>query len=528
MVADPQAFRQAAEQQEILGPARNRATMKSCLPRSPFASLSLIVLLLSLQSGAALRCAADDAGKGTDATLVAQIDALLADKTLQTGFQGLLIQSLKDDTVLYERNADKVFLPASNNKLLTSGAALALLGPDFVYKTRVAAAVAPDKHGVVHADVALVGSGDPVLSAADLTEMAHALKVGGVKQIDGMVTADDSLFDQQRLGDGWTWDDEPYYYSAQVSALNLNENLVSVRVFPGAKEGDPVRVVVTPTNRYMTLQNRAVTAAAKTKAAISVDRLRGRNTLVITGTLAVDTAEDAAPKVPVTVEDPSQFARTLFEEALAKEGIRVGRKRLPPAVATVTLAEHASVPLREMLKLLNKPSDNLIAECLLKTVGAVKKGQGTTGSDGTGSQTARAFFASIGMDVTHLNQADGSGLSRLNFVSPHNFVRLLTYFHGQPTFPVLYDSLPIAGVDGSLRNRLKNTPAANNCHAKTGYVSRASSLSGYITTRDGEMLVFSMLMNNHLSSNALPVSIQDKIVLLLANYSRNGAAHAQR
>ncbi len=473
------------------------------------------------------RCRADDAGTGTDPALVERIEALLADKTLQTGFQGLLIQSLKDHTTLYERNADKVFLPASNNKLLTSGAALTLLGPSFFYTTRVVAAVPPDRKGVLHSDLTLVGSGDPVLSSADLTDLAHSLKAAGIKRIEGAVTGDDSLFDLQRLGDGWTWDDEPFYYSAQVSALNLNENLVSVRVLPGMKEGDPVRVLVTPTEKYMTIRNLAKTAVAKTKSSILVDRLRGQNILIVTGAVAVDTTEQDAPKVAVTVDDPTQFTLTVFREALAREGIRVGGKRFTTPSSTVTLAQHSSVPLSEILKLLNKPSDNLIAECLLKTVGAFKKGKGTAGADGTGAQTARDLFKSIGMDVTHLNQSDGSGLSRFNFVSPRDFVQLLTYLHNQSSFPVLYESLPIAGVDGSLRNRLKNSAATGNCHAKTGYISRASSLSGYITTKDNEMLVFSILMNNHLSSNALPVSIQDKIMLLLANYSRPGVPHAQ-
>lgn len=527
MVADRKAIRQAEHRQERGGNSQNIGTMKSLSARIFLTSLCLPALMTVLCLGPASRCLADDTGKGTDSTLVERIDALLADKTLQTGFQGLLIQSLKDHTVLYERNADKVFLPASNNKLLTSGAALSLLGPDFVYTTKVVAAAAPDSRGVLHSDLTLVGSGDPVLSAADLTALAHTLKAAGIKRIEGAVTANDSLFDAQRLGDGWTWDDEPYYYSAQVSALNLNENLVSVRVYPGRKEGDPVRVVVTPTDRYMSVQNMAKTAAAKTKSSLGVDRTRGQNTLVITGTLALDTTDEAAPKVPVTVEEPTQFALAVFREALAKEGIRTGSKRFAAPSGTVSLAEHKSVPMSEMLKLLNKPSDNLIAECLLKTVGAIKKGQGTAGSGGTGAQTARAFFASIGMDVTHLSQADGSGLSRFNFVSPRDFVQLLTYLHDQPNFPALYDSLPIAGVDGSLRNRLKNTLASSNCHAKTGYISHASSLSGYITTKDGDMLVFSILMNNHLTSNALPVSIQDRIVVLLADYSRAGAAHAQ-
>jgi D-alanyl-D-alanine carboxypeptidase/D-alanyl-D-alanine-endopeptidase (penicillin-binding protein 4) len=527
MVADRKAWRQAARQQETAVASPNINSMKTRITRAATGPFCLAALMTLMLCSPLTPCLADDTGKGTDSALVERIDTLLADKTLQTGFQGVLIQSLKDHTTLYERNADKVFLPASNNKLLTSGAALSLMGPDYVYNTKIVAGTAPDSRGVLHADLSLVGSGDPVLSAADLTALAHALKTAGLKRIEGAVTANDSLFDQQRLGEGWDWDDEPYYYSAQVSALNLNKNLISVRVFPGKKVGDPVRVVVTPTDKYMTIQKTATTAAAKSKSTISVVRMRGQNILVIGGTVALDTTEDAAPKVTLTIENPTGFALAFFREALAKEGIRVGNKRCSASAGTITLAEHKSVPLSEMLKLLNKPSDNLIAECLLKTVGAFKKGTGTAGSDGTGAQSARTFFTSIGMDVTHLNQADGSGLSRFNFVSPRDFVQLLTYLHDQTTFPVLYDSLPIAGVDGSLRNRLKNTPAANNCHAKTGYISHASSLSGYITTKDGDMLVFSMLMNNHLSTNALPVSIQDKIVLLLADYTRVGGAHAQ-
>jgi D-alanyl-D-alanine carboxypeptidase/D-alanyl-D-alanine-endopeptidase (penicillin-binding protein 4) len=500
---------------------KSRTSLQSIVP------VGHLILTAFLIFSTSFRCRADETGKGSDPILVAKIDSLLADKNMQTGFQGVLIQSLKDKTILYERNADKLFLPASNNKLFTSAAALSVLGAGFVYTTRVVAAAAPDKKGVIHADLTLVGSGDPLLTYADLTGLAHALRTAGVRKIEGMVMADDSLFDQQRLGDGWTWNDEPAYYSAQVSALNMDENLVNVRVFPGAKEGDAVRVVVSPTEKYMTVQNLAKTSAPDTKSTLIVDRARGQNLILVTGVLPLGTAENAAPNVPVTVEDPTHFALTVFQEALTKEGIRVAHKRFPPPTGTVALAQHTSVPFAQILKLLNKPSDNLMAECLLKTVGAVKKGQGTAGSNGTGALTAREFFTSIGIDVAHLHQTDGSGLSRQNFASPRVFVQLLSYLHAQPDFPLLYDSLPIAGVDGTLRNRLKNTLAAYNCHAKTGSLSQVSSLSGYVTTREGEMLLFSILMNNQIGAGRVPISIQDNIVLLLANYTRPGAVHAQ-
>lgn len=273
----------------------------------------------------------------------------------------------------------------------------------------------------------------------------------------------------------------------------------------------------------MTVRNLAKTTAAAAVSSIAVNRIRGQNILVITGSLAVDTKDEAAYRETVTVEDPTQFALTLFREALAKEGIRIGGRHYVPMPMPITLAQHASVPLSEILKRLNKPSDNMIAECLLKTIGAYRKGRGTAGARGTGAQAAREFFASIGMDVAHLNQADGSGLSRMNFVSPRVFVQLLTYLHAQPTFPILYDSLPIAGIDGTLRNRLKDSAVTGNLHAKTGSLSHDSSLSGYITTKDKEMLVFSILMNNYLPADAPAVSIQNKIMLLLADYTRSGA-----
>jgi D-alanyl-D-alanine carboxypeptidase/D-alanyl-D-alanine-endopeptidase (penicillin-binding protein 4) len=479
-----------------------------------------VLLLCLLQPQSIL--ATEDTGKGTDADLTRTIDTLLADPELQTGFQGILIQSIRDTKVLYERNADHVFQPASNNKLLTAAAALLLLGQNFTYHTRLYAIGELDADGTLHGDLILKGDGDPILSMEDLNDLAQQAVKAGLRRITGRLRYDDSRFDDQRLGDLWTWDDEPYYYSAQISALNVNENVIQVHVTPGRREGNPVKVTVTPTAKYVTIVNTARTGPNRGKASLRVDRIRGVNTITVSGILPHDSPEKAAPVVTVTIEDPSRFTTQMMLESLQHAGIPLkarGKFERETVTSTATvIADHTSLPLSEILKKLNKPSDNLIAECLLKTVGAVKKGQGTAGSGGTGAQTAREWFRSIGIDVLHLNQADGSGLSRVNYVSPRNIVCLLNYLHTQPTFALYYDSLPIAGVDGSLRNRMKGTAAEANCHAKTGYISHASSLSGYVTTRDGELLVFSMLMNNHLAPNRTCTTVQDKIVVLLAEY----------
>jgi D-alanyl-D-alanine carboxypeptidase/D-alanyl-D-alanine-endopeptidase (penicillin-binding protein 4) len=477
-------------------------------------------LFACLFSFAFIPARAEDAGHGPDVDLVRAIDAALDVPGLLSGWQGVVIQSLADNTFLYERNADHTFLPASNNKLLTSGVALEALGPDFVYRTRIFRVGSLSADGTLHGDLVLRGAGDPLFSPAELRKMAAQVRQAGIRRVTGCLRYDDTLFDRQRLGDVWAWDDEPYYYSAQISALNLNENMVFVQVRPGRKPGAPVRVVISPTDRYVTLRNSAVTGATQSRSSLVIDRQRGQNVVLIRGSLPIDVAAKDNLPTGVTVEDPSRYAAFVLAEFLRQAGVQVSGELRdgPPAPSDApVVAEHVSMPLSELLRHLNKPSDNLVAECLLKTVGAAKQKQG---SSGAGWQVARDFFQRIGLDVDRLQMADGSGLSRINFVTPRNLVRLLAYVHTTPQFSVLYDSLPIAGVDGSLRSRLKNTPAEKNCHAKTGYVSNVSSLSGYVTTKDGEMLAFSILMNNHLAGNNVCRAAQDTIVALLADYAR--------
>lgn len=472
---------------------------------------------------------AQESGTGTEPELVKAIDALLAAPELQTGWQGIVVQSVTDNAILYERNADKVFLPASNNKLLTSAAALGLLGTDFAYHTRVyrKGILRPD--GSLQGDLILRGAGDPLLSPPELKALTKKVKQAGIRRISGRVMYDDSCFDKQRLGNGWAWDDEKFYYSAQVGALNLNENMVYIQLIPGKKAGDAVRIIVGPTARYTTLINTATTGPAKSKSTIVIDRERGRNALTIRGTLPLDIAPKENAPVGVTIEDPARFTAFVFQEYLRQAGIRVSGTLcsigLTPQDA-VLVAEHVSAPLPILLKRLNKPSDNLVAECLLKTIGAVKAKSGGAGTDGTSAKTATEWLRSIGLDSKRLQLTDGSGLSRYNFVSPRNLVQLLVYLRSRPDFTAFYESLPIAGVDGSLRRRLKGTPAENNCHAKTGTMSHVSSLSGYVTTADSEILVFSILMNNHLTGARTCTAVQDKIVALLAGYSRKKADHA--
>ncbi len=510
--------------------------VRSRMPRS-----CILQILLSIALLASVQIPVRATGV-SDPALAVSIEAVLNEKALQPGIQGIDVVSFLNGEALFARNEDKVFMPASNNKILTSCAALAVLGSDFRFITRVKS-TSRVKGGVLLGDLVLIGSGDPILSTADLDSLARQIASSGIKRIKGTIRYDDRLFDSQRLGDSWAWDDEAAYYSAQISALNCDENTVEILCRPGSKIGAAVRVQISARTSTIRVMNTATTSAYGTIGSLSIDRLRGSNTIPVSGLIPLsNTAQGKAAQsgnanlrhsmyapVAVTIDNPSLFTAELFAQSLLKAGIKLAvTTPLPVPIDVertglrqpVMIAEHRSAPLSELLVKLNKPSDNLIAECLMKTIGTVKKKQGTSGTEGTGELAARDFFRTLTLDLDQLQQADGSGLSRRNFVSPHNIVRLLSAMRRRPDFNFFYNSLPIAGVDGTLRNRMKESAAQNNCHAKTGYISHASALSGYVTTGDGEMLAFSILMNNHLCSNSICVAAQDKIVALLASYKR--------
>lgn len=455
------------------------------------------------------------ASQWPDASLANTIEQALAEPALEHGIQGVLIESLNDGRVLYERNSNLVFMPASNMKLIVSAAALDLLGPDHRIPTSLYISGRLTSEGVLEGDVIVVGRGDPVFKREHLQEMAAKIKSMGIKVIEGNIVGDDTWFDGQRLGWGWSWDNEPYYYSAQISALNLDENVVDVWVRPGKKVGDPARVEVIPPTAYMTVRNKCKTVEAGSTKSPFVDRVRGKNVIRVTGAVPIDYEPESAEEA-ITMEEPTLFACNTLIEMLQCEGIKVKgrpvREKKPDGAKFVMV--HHSPPISEMLTLLNKPSDNLIAECLLKYLGARLKGKGTVAA---GEEVELDFLKKIGADPTAINIADGSGLSRLDYVSPSNIVTLLKYMYRHKHSKIYIDSLPIAGVDGTLRKRLKETAAEGNVRAKTGYISRVRSLSGFVTTKAGEPLVFSILMNNHLCPSSEASAVQDRIVVALAN-----------
>ena len=445
-------------------------------------------------------------------TVEEKIDLILKKPVIKDATVGVLAVSLIDGK-LVDYNSEKLFIPASNMKLLTGAAALEILGGDYRFRTTIYGTTNITKKGVLEGNLILKGCGDPTLATYKnygieslLSDTIEELYNKGLRVIKGDILVDETFFDSQRLGSGWMWDDEQYGYSAQVGALSLNENVIVVRITPGKSAGDPIDVQLIPSTDYIEIINEAITCSANTKSDISVERSKAQNKILIKGEIA----EGSDPVIRTrTIEEPGFYAGTVFKESLESNGIDVyGRVRSGVAKKGIELKVINSVPLSEIVECMMKNSDNFYAEQIIKTIGAEVMG---AGSWSNGIKAVKQFLCDIGIDATQLRMVDGSGLSRYNLLSPQLVVNLLKYMYSE-TF---LTSLPMAGVDGTLKNRMKGTPLEGNLKAKTGTMSGVSALSGYITTESGDVIAFSIMINNYAKSSKPIKIIEDEIAEII-------------
>ncbi len=465
--------------------------------------------------------------------LAARINTVLNDPDLSRGFWGIEVASLDTGQVLYSLNADKLFIPASNTKLFTTAAAMALIGPNYKIRTTVETNGKLDQHGRLTGNLVLVGRGDPNLSGRvlpynlrtersdfpikALEDLADQVAQKGLKYIDGDVVADDSYFAFERYGEGWTQDDLVWADGAPVSALTINDNVVYVSIQPADRAGERAFVTVTPFADYYTIDNRIITTPAGTGRRIFINREPGSMVLTLWGNMPLG---DAGANEALAVEEPAKFAAELFRSLLEKRGIVVfgkvathhtelaslstfsvtalanhggGDTHSSGPTEPQVLADYESHPLSEDIKVINKVSQNLHAEILLRLLGHEK---GTAGTVESGLEVLRTFLTQVGISPQEYIFYDGSGLSRQNLVTPHAVVSLLQYVSKQPWGKLYSESLPIAGIDGSLADRFHGTPAQGLVLGKTGSLDHVKSLSGYATTVNGNRIVFSIFSNN--------------------------------
>ena len=475
-----------------------------------------------------------------DRPLPDRIAGVLSAPDLARGFWGIEVVSLSSDKTtgqaLYSQNADKLFTPASNTKLFTTAAALALIGPDYKFRTTVETTGTVDRYGRLDGDLVLVGHGDPNLSGRELpydlkTErnddpiqalesLADTLVQKGVKFIDGDLVADDSYFAFERYGEGWSQDDLMWGDGAPVSALTINDNVLFVNILPADRPGEKAFFSVKPFADYYRIDNRIITTPAGTGRKLSINREPGSTVLTLWGSMPLD---DAGANEALAIEDPAEFAAGLFRQLLEKRGIVIyGHQRThhtelaslstfsvtalapsrggsadllgpPKTDQPITLASYESKPLLQDVRVINKVSQNLHAEILLRLLG---RERGNAGTIEGGLEVLRGFLTRAGISNDQYVFYDGSGLSRQNLVTPHAIVELLRYCSAQPWAADYKATFPVAGVDGSLTERLTSPRLHNRVMAKTGSLGGVKALSGYATTDSGQVVVFSILANN--------------------------------
>jgi len=434
----------------------------------------------------------------------------------------------------YQKDVGRSFIPASNTKLYTTAAALDLLGADFRYETGIwTDGVISD--GVLSGNLIIQGSGDPVIggrfNGGDITQTfrqwADSLKSAGVYRIDGLIIGDDDAFDDQELGYGWQWDDLDYWYAAEISALSFNDNCIDFQLIARA-ENMPAELKWEPMmTTYIQATNTSKTIAAGGSISENYRRAKDSNSFTLGSSVPVGRTDFES----LTVHNPTAYfvhvlREVLLQEGIAVEGLSMDIDDLPlkPGTDRTHLFSYFSPPFRDIIKVLNKNSQNLYAEQVLKTLAFQLPVSGfTPGSSAMGIARARKVFGIAGLDTLHLQLVDGSGLARQNLVTSDMTTALLQYMAKHPdadTRSAFLDSLPIGGVDGTLSSSMKETAAANNVRAKTGTVGNASALSGYVTTASGSRLVFSIMANHFTESSRGPRLLQDRIVEILALHAQ--------
>ena len=445
---------------------------------------------------------------------------------MERGLWGVEVKSLETGQVLYALNARKLMMPASNMKIVTLAAAAETLGWDYRFKTTLETD-AEIEEGVLKGNLVVRGGGDPTINTrgnrarAVFDEWAAALKAAGISRINGNIVADASAFDSRGLGQGWSWDYLEAGYAAPSGALEFNENIATLTIRPGVKAGDAAQLELPPSTG-LGLLHHVVTGEAGTATTIGFELVPDSNNLDVTGSIA----SDASPTTrEVAVANPALYFAHSLTLALIERGIPVRgipvvfqRSSLLAPLPCTTIVESQSPPLREIATTMMKVSQNLYAETLLKAIGA---SGGTTGTASAGRAAARKIFEAWGIQPDSYVQADGSGLSRYDFVTAELIVTLLERMHKDPRHrDAFVATLPIAGKDGTISTRMRDTRAEGNAIAKTGSISNVRALSGYVRTRDGETLVFSILANSFTIPSTTVNWIADVAVERLSNYTR--------
>lgn len=450
---------------------------------------------------------------------------------------GVEVTNLRTGRRLFRHNPNHLFTPASNTKLLTAAAALRRLGPSYRYKTDLYVD-GPIRNGVLRGNLIVRGSGDPTIGGyeqrssptAVFRDWADSLKAAGISRIEGDIIGDDDPFSDVPLGDGWSWNDVPYSYAAEVNGLVFNTNTIDLEV-RGRRTGVPARITWTPFETdFVRVVNRTRTVPRDSSSEEEYDRPFDTNTFTVQSRPHPRETQTET----LTITEPTRYFTHVLRTVLLREGISVDGRGvdvdempIKPQYAADSVRQvgtYRSPPLHRVVRTMTRESQNLYAEQLLRTLAVVNRPDTTSeeltkGSADLGTLAVRSELAATGVDTSRVQLADGSGLSRKNYLSPRALTHLLEHMwvDAPPArSSAFYDALPIGGQNGTLEYRFRGAPAAGNVRAKTGTLTGASALSGYVSTARGTPLSFVIFCNHHMAEADEVRAAQDAIVNALA------------
>ena len=444
-------------------------------------------------------------------SFITKIDNLLSDKFFESCLVSIQVEDLTSNSTIYKKNEKMLLRPASNMKIITSAAGLLYLGPEYEFKTDLYydGYVSND---TIYGNVYVVGGCDPDFTTQDLYYFVDTLKSLGISTITGNLYGDISFKDSLCWGKGWMWDDDPSSDAPYLSSLNLNDNCVEVVVQQEEYSHQPV-VTIYPTTNYVSATNQS-SFDSENKFEISRNWLERKNEIIVKGKFPVSNRHISNF---VNVLNPEKYFLTVFSEVLDSNFINLSgnvkiKATSPDANKICTFKRSYG----DIIENLNKTSDNLSAEMTLYALSDKYSGKPATADSGV--QLINFMIDTIGLNHKDYRIVDGSGVSHYNVVSAELLVNILKYFYSNKPelYRVLYDSFPIAGLDGTLENRMRKSAAANNVHAKTGTLTGVSTLSGYLINKKNHTIAFSIMMQNYVGSSAKAKQFQDVICKILS------------
>ncbi|GAA0314741.1 D-alanyl-D-alanine carboxypeptidase/D-alanyl-D-alanine-endopeptidase [Bacillus carboniphilus] len=457
--------------------------------------------------------------------MIEKLNQLLHEEPILKGaLAGISIRSVDTGELLYEHFGDVRLRPASNMKLFTSAAALSTLGENYTFQTELRTD-GKIHEGVLKGNLYVKGKGDPTLQWEDIEKLVQSLKELGVKEVHGHLIGDDTWYDDVRYSIDLPWSDETMYYGSQISALTVSPSeeydtgTVRFEIIPGEKAGEAPTYRVFPETQYIEVMNKAQTVSSEVQEAdIMIEREHGTNKMTILGSIPV---QSDIEQICVPVWEPTLYVLDLFDHALKQSGIVLKGESMTEETPeeTVIIASRDSIPISELLIPFMKLSNNGVGELLTKEMGRVRLGEGSWEK---GLEVLSSELKNLGIDTDSLVLRDGSGISHVNLLTTNEISRLLYVAQSQPWFEVFKKSLPVAGeadrmLGGTLSERMTELPLKGKVLAKTGTIQTVTSLSGYVETKTGESLIFSIVLNNLLDEDA-GKELEDRLIELIAGY----------